>query len=115
MKRITILADDDAVGAILSALDATKVHELSVAVESPSRRPFTKGHSNKPLDECIMQHFTPSGAFSVETAKTWLAKESWARASTGPVLSRLTTQGYINKTGKGFYVFNKPLTGASNE
>lgn len=53
----------------------------------------------------IMEHFTPSGTFRADQARTWLQALGYSRTSATPALSSLVKDGLIRRLGNDRFQF----------
>lgn len=108
MKKI-IATVPDLEGIDLSSLisNAIDFKVESVAMQkAPQTRKRVKG---KTCPITIMEHFTPSGIFSSESAESWLEKAGFTPSSAGATLSKLDREGYLKRLNGGRFQFVRQL------
>lgn len=105
MKRLTITLPDDFDPGLLTPILAVATDillETSDEAPKPGQRIYRPGNGKTALST-IMDHFTPDGVFTRETAQQWLATAGYAKAAT-PVYA-LVKRGRLRNLGAGKFQF----------
>lgn len=113
MKTLTIQFPDDATIDISSLAPlialATSFSITSDPKPAPSKpqKSYNKVGGGRTALDLIMDHHTPSGAFSLRNAEEWLMKAGLSQSGASSHVHKLVRLGYLDKIGTNRFTFVK--------